>query len=66
MKAKDKWAKEYIESLKDLSRRPGLSDVWLAGFEFGKHLSNQCNSITAAQSKEMLALGEEEISPSKN
>lgn len=36
LKLKEKWAKNYVESIKKMSRRPGLADVWLAGFEFAQ------------------------------
>jgi hypothetical protein len=36
LKNKEKWAKEYVDSIRKMARRPGLTDVWLAGFEMAR------------------------------
>jgi len=36
MREKDKWANDFINSIKNMERRPGLTDIWLYGFNFAK------------------------------
>jgi hypothetical protein len=36
MKEKDKWALEFLDSIKDMERRPGMTDIFLAGFTCAK------------------------------